>query len=111
MTPWCIEAAEKDTESPGKDESKQPSNEKTESSGGGKGGSRGANAVGRAAAGKEEQDDWKPVGKVGKSYADVVKRREKQPPTKPEGLHASHWRGTVVGLAEFISTCFHDENW
>ena len=72
-----VQAAEKDTESPGKDKSRQPSNEKSESSGGGKGGSRGANAVGRAAADKEEQDDWKLVGQVGKSCADVVKRREK----------------------------------
>ena len=41
--------------------------------------SRGANAVGKTAAGKDEQDDWKLVGKAGKSYADVVKKREKQP--------------------------------
>ena len=43
------------------------------------------------------------MGKAGKSFAVVVKRREKQLPIKPEGLHASHWRGTVVDLAEFIS--------
>ena len=59
--------------------------------------------MGRTAAGKEEQDDWKPVGKTGKSFADVVKKREKQIPIKPEGLHAGHWRSTVVDLAEFIS--------
>ena len=30
---------------------------------GGSGGSRGANAVEKTAAGEDEQDDWKPVGK------------------------------------------------
>ena len=54
------------------------------------------------AADKEEQDDWKPVGKAGKSHADVVKRREKHLPVKPEGLHASHREGAVVDLADFI---------
>ena len=58
---------------------------------------------GKTAAGKDEQDDWKPVRKAGKSYADAVKKREKQIPIKPEGLHSSHWKGTVVELADFIS--------
>ena len=98
-----IEAAEKDSKSTGKDKKSKRSNEKSESSSGGSSGSRGANAVGKTAAGKDEQDDWKPVGKAGKSYADVVKKREKQLPIKPEGLHASHWKGTVVDLADFIS--------
>ena len=61
------------------------------------------NAVAKTAAGKDEQDDWKPVGKARNSYADVVKKREKQLPIKPEGLHASHWKGTVVNLADFTS--------
>ena len=43
------------------------------------------------------------MGKAGNLFADVVKKREKQIPIKTEGLHASHWRGTVVGLAGFIS--------
>ena len=78
-----IESAAKDTKSPGKDKSKQRSNVNSESSSGGSGGSRGANAVGKTAAGKDEQDDWEPVGKAGKSYADVDKKREKQLPIKP----------------------------
>ena len=95
-----IEAAEKDSKSTGKDKMSKSSNEKSESSSGGSCGSRGANAVEKTTAGKDEQDDWKPVEKAGKSFADVVKKREKQ---KPEGLHASHWKGTVVDLADFIS--------
>ena len=59
--------------------------------------------MGKTAAGKDEQDDWKPVGNAHESYADVVKKREERLPIKPEGLHASHWRGTVVDLADFIS--------
>ena len=43
------------------------------------------------------------MGKAGKSNAEVVKKREKQLPIKPEGLHAGHWRGPVVDLADFIS--------
>ena len=78
-------------------------NEQSESPSGGSGGSRCANAVGRRAAGEEEHDDWKPVGKAGKSFADVVKEREKQLPIKPEGLHATLWSGTVVDLVDFIS--------
>ena len=97
-----IEAAEKDSKSTGKDKKCKRSNEKSESSSGGSG-SRGASAVGKTAAGKDEQDDRKPVGKAGKSYADVVKKCEKQLSIKPEGLHASHWRSTVVDLAEFVS--------
>ena len=97
-----IEAAEKDSKSTVKDKKSKRSNAKSESSGG-NGGCRGADAVGKTAAGKEEQDDCKSVGKAGKSYADVVKQREKQLPIKPEGLHASHWRGTVFDLADFIS--------
>ena len=96
-----IVAAERDTKSLGKDRSKQRSNVKTESSGGGSG-SRGANAVEKTAAGKE-QDGWRQVGKAGKSFADVVKKHEGQLPIKLDGRHASHWRGTVVGLADFIS--------
>ena len=96
-----IVAAERDTKSLGKDRNKQRSNVKNESSGGGSG-SRGANAVGKTAAGKE-QDGWRQVGKARKSFADVVKKHEEQLPMEPEGLHASHWRGTVVGLADFIS--------
>ena len=61
-----VEAAEKDAKSTGKDKKSKRSNEKSESSSGGSGGSRGANAVGKTAAGKDEQDDWKPVGKAGK---------------------------------------------
>ena len=57
----------------------------------------------KSAAGKDEQDDWKLVGKAGKSFAHVVKKREKQLPIEPQGLHASHWKGTVVDLADFIS--------
>ena len=57
----------------------------------------------RRPAGKDEQDGWRQVGKTGKSYAGVVKKHEKQLPNKPEGLHASHWQGTVVDLAEFTS--------
>ena len=68
--------AEKDTKSAGNNKKSKRSSEKSESSSGGSG-SSGANAVGRTAAGKEEQDDWKRVGKAGKSYADVVKKREK----------------------------------
>ena len=59
--------------------------------------------MGRRAVGEEEQDGWRQVGEAGKSFADVVKKHDKQLPIKPEGLHASHWRGTVVDLAEFIS--------
>ena len=66
-------------------------------------GSCGASAVGRRAAGEEEQDGWRQVGKAAKSDADAVKKHEKQLPIKPEGLHTSHWRSTVVALAEFIS--------
>ena len=33
----------------------------------------------------------------------LSKKREEQLPIKPEGLHASHRRGTVVDLADFIS--------
>ena len=104
-----IEAAEKESKGTGKDKKRKRSNEKSESSSGGSSGSRGAKAVGRTAAGKEEQDDWKPVGKAGKSHADVVEKREQQLPIKPEGLQARHW-STVVDLADFIS-CFHGENW
>ena len=86
----------------GKDKKSKRSNEKSESSSGGSA-SRGANAVVKIAAGKDEHDDWKPVGKAGKSFADVVKKREKQLPIKPGGLRASHWKGTVVDLADFIS--------
>ena len=57
-----IEAAEEDSKSPGKDKSKQRSDFENESSSGGSG-SRGASAAGRRAAGEEELDGWKPVGK------------------------------------------------
>ena len=96
-----IEAAERDSKSTGKDKNNKRSNEKSGSSSGGSG-SRGANAVWKIAAGQEEQDRWKLVGQAGKSYADVVKKREKQLPTKPEGLHASRWRSTIVDLADSI---------
>ena len=43
------------------------------------------------------------VKKKGKSYADVVKKREKQLSITPEGLHASHWWSTAVDLPDFIS--------
>ena len=46
--------------------------------------------MGRRATGEEEQDGWRQVGKAGKSFADVVKKHEKQLLVKPEGLHASH---------------------
>ena len=72
-----VEAAEKDAKSTGKDKKSKRSNEKSESSSGGSGGSLGANAVGKTAAGKDEQDDWKPVGKARKSYADAFKKRQK----------------------------------
>ena len=104
-----VEAAEKDSKSTGKDKKSKRSNEKSESSNGGRSGSRGGNDVEKTTAGKDEQDDWKPVGKARKSYADVVKKRETQLPIKPEGLHASHWKGTVVDLADFISRV-HGEN-
>ena len=39
-------------------------------------GSRGAKAVEKSAAGKDEQDDCKLVGKAGKFFSDVVKKRE-----------------------------------
>ena len=42
----------------------------------------------RTAADKEEQDDWKPVGKAGKSCAVVVKRREKQLPMEGHGCRS-----------------------
>ena len=66
----------------GEDKKNKRSSEKSENVSGGSG-SRGANAVGRTAAGKEEPDDWKPVRKAGESCADVVKK--------------------VVDLADFIS--------
>ena len=62
--------------------------------------------MGKTAAGEEEQEGWKPMGKARKSCAAVVKKREKQLPIKPEGLHASHWKGTVVDLADFISRVY-----
>ena len=97
-----IEAAEKDTKSSGKDKRKQRLNARNDSSSGGSG-SCGASAVGRRAAGEEEQDCLSQVGKNGKSFDDVFKKHEKQLPIKPEGLHTSHWRDTVVDMAEFIS--------
>ena len=95
-----IEAAQRDTKTSGKDKRKPRLNVEKESFSGGSG-SCGASAVGRRGAGEEEH--WRQVGKTGKSNDDAVKKHEKQLPMKPEGLDASHWRGTVVALAEFIS--------
>ena len=33
----------------------------------------------------------------------LSRNAKKQLPIKPEGVHASHWRDTVVDLADFIS--------
>ena len=65
-----IEAAEKNPKMSTR------SNQKSESSTGGSG-SRGANAVGKTVAGKEEQDGWMLVGKAGKSSALTSSRNTK----------------------------------
>ena len=69
-----------DSKSTSKDKKSKRSNEKSGSSSRGSGGSRNAAAVERTAAGKEEQDDWKPVGKARNLMLMLSRNAKKQLP-------------------------------
>ena len=96
-----IEAAENDSKSTGKDKKSKRSNEKSESSCGGSSWIPWCERCGEDCCwqGGVGRRRWE---KPENPMLTLSRNATKQLPIKPEGLHASHWRGTFVDLADFI---------